>query len=219
MSGRTGRIFEPVPSETVIIKIEKPELNRKTPSSLEGESYAPKTEKYDSSSDTLEKSEFSAADFGTLVHDYLRAQAEGIRPGEYEPPVKLFKQLSAGEIAKVKEECIKMCRDFSVSELGKAAYSDSDSSARAKGRLLKAEWAFRMFYEGSIWTGSIDLIFENPDGSYTIVDYKSDEKIGPEKYVGQQKCYKIAASKMLGIPESGICTKLWYLRHNKEVEL
>ena len=111
-----------------------------------------------------------------------------------------------------------MCRDFAASDLGKAAYAGT-SSARAAGRLLKAEWAFRMFHQDSIWTGSIDLIYENPDGTYTIVDYKSDNEIAPEKYSGQQNCYRTAASKLLKIPEEKISCQLWYLRHNKPVSI
>ena len=111
-----------------------------------------------------------------------------------------------------------MCRDFAESEYGKAAYA-SDTSARASQRLLKAEWAFRMFHEGSIWTGSIDLIYQNADGTYTIVDYKSDAEIAPERYTAQQNCYRIAASKLLHIPEDKITCQLWYLRHNKAVQV
>ena len=76
-----------------------------------------------------------------------------------------------------------------------------------------------MAHEGYIWTGSIDLIYENADGTYTIVDYKSDTEIAPERYTAQQKCYRIAASKLLRIPEEKISCHLWYLRHNKSVEI
>lgn len=212
------RIYSALPADIEEIPYEEPESKRRTPSSMEPGLNAALTEKYDSPSDTLEKASFTAADFGTLVHDYLRAQAQGIAPEEYQAPVKLFKQLSEKEISATKAECIKMCRDFATSDLGKAAYAGT-SSARAAGRLLKAEWAFRMFHQDSIWTGSIDLIYENPDGTYTIVDYKSDNEIAPEKYSGQQNCYRTAASKLLKIPEEKISCQLWYLRHNKAVSI
>jgi ATP-dependent exoDNAse (exonuclease V) beta subunit len=111
-----------------------------------------------------------------------------------------------------------MCHDFAACEYGKAAYA-GDSSARTTGRLIKAEWAFRMSHEGSIWTGSIDLIYQNVDGTYSIIDYKSDGEIVPERYTAQQQCYRIAASKLLRIPEDKITCRLWYLRHNKAVEV
>ncbi|MCR5252143.1 MAG: UvrD-helicase domain-containing protein [Treponema sp.] len=224
------KIFAPLPADVEEIPYEEPESNRRTPSSLEPEFTAPAADitnstpdvlldqKYDSPDDKLDSAAFTAADFGTLVHDYLRAQAEGTAPEVHEPAVKLFKQLTEKEKASNKADCIGMCHDFSASDFGKAAYN-SDSSARATNRLLKAEWAFRMAHEGYIWTGSIDLIYENADGTYTIVDYKSDSEIAPERYTAQQNCYRIAASKLLGISEDKITCYLWYLRHNKAVRI
>ena len=211
---------------------DEPASNRKTPSGLEEEvrlqnadgagadigTGSATEQKLDIGDDVLEKHDFTAADFGTLVHDYLCAQAEGIEPESYQPPIKLFKQLSETQIAENKAICVQMCHDFAASPLGKAAYSVPDS-ARAQNRLLKAEWAFRMFYQEAIWTGSIDLLFESADGTYTIVDYKSDEQIRPELYAGQQNCYRTAASKLLRVPEDKITCKLWYLKHNKEVTI
>ena len=223
-------IFTPLPADVEEIPYEEPPSNRRTPSSLEPAFNAPDSantastpdalldNKYDSPDDSLDTASFTVADFGTLVHDYLRAQAEGTAPEEYKPPVKLFKQLTEKEIAANKAECIKMCHDFAASDFGKAAYA-SNTSARESKRLLKAEWAFRMFHEGAIWTGSIDLIYQNADGTYTIVDYKSDAEIAPERYTAQQHCYRVAASKLLHIQEDKIICQLWYLRHNKAVEV
>ena len=224
--GQTGaqktRIFDALPCDTEEVPYEEPASNRKTPSGLEEEVRLQNTDgagaDIGTGSATEQKQDFSAADFGTLVHDYLRAQAEGIEPDAYQPPIKLFKQLSEAQIAENKVICAKMCRDFAASPLGKAAYS-APESARAQNRFIKAEWAFRMFYQEAIWTGSIDLLFENADGTYTIVDYKSDEQIRPELYAGQQNCYRTAASKLLRVPEDKITCKLWYLKHNKDVEI
>ena len=212
-------IFTPLPADVEEIPYEEPQSNRKTPSSLEpGFMPSVSDNKYDNPADALDTAAFTAADFGTLVHDYLREQAEGTAPEEYQPPVKLFKQLTEKEKAATKAECIKMCHAFAASDFGKAAYAGG-TSARASQRLLKAEWAFRMFHEGSIWTGSIDLIYQNADGTYTIIDYKSDAEIAPERYTAQQQCYRIAASKLLHISEDKITCQLWYLRHNKAVQV
>ena len=113
-----------------------------------------------------------------------------------------------------------MCREFSESETGRQL-----ALAKAAGRFWRAEWGFRMFWkcdaapEGAIFTGSIDLIFENEDGSYTICDYKSDSEINSEKYIAQQECYRAAASKMLKIPEEKISLFLYYLRHKECVNI
>ena len=76
-----------------------------------------------------------------------------------------------------------------------------------------------MLLDGYIFTGSIDLIFENPDGTYTIVDYKSDKEIDAEKYRAQQECYRKAASRMLKVEEEKIECWLFFLKHKKAVKL
>lgn len=209
------RIFDQLPADTEVISLAPPPSLRKTPSHQD-EKDTEEIPLSGSRSPSEQESGLTGAEFGTLVHDYLRAQAEGIRPEEYKAPVKLFKQLSEKKIAQNKELCIKMCHEFAENPLGKAAYSSPDS-ASAAGRLLKAEWAFRMFFEGFIWTGSIDLIFENADGTYTIVDYKSDSEMQPEIHQAQLKVYRTAAAKLLKISEEKITTRLWYVRFNKMV--
>lgn len=211
------RIFDILPSDVEEIVYEEPVSIRKKPSDQEESEFTP-TGTTGNSSEAEQKTGLTAAEFGTLAHDYLRAQAEGISPEDYEPSPALFKQLSDSEIAKNKELCIKMCHEFAESPLGKAAYSASDS-ARAQNRFIRAELEFKMFHDGYIWPGFIDLIYQNVDGSYTIVDYKSDGKIHPEKHAAQLHTYRTLASKIFHIPEEKITCKLWYLRHGKEVEV
>lgn len=162
----------------------------------------------------LENAGFNAADFGTLVHAYLEAQAIGIPPEEFQPPVKLFKGLSEEKKLEQIKECIKYCHLFEETEGGKGLKATKESN-----RFYRAEWAFKMFWDKTIWTGSIDLIFENADGTYTIVDYKSDNKVDEEKYVGQQNCYRTAAAKLLKVDESKIECKLWFMKSNTTISL
>jgi ATP-dependent exoDNAse (exonuclease V) beta subunit len=84
---------------------------------------------------------------------------------------------------------------------------------------FKAEYGFRLYHENTIFTGSIDLIFKNQNGKYTIVDYKTDEKIEPEVHKQQQQIYKIAATQLLKCNPEQIECYLFYLLHNKEVKL
>ena len=60
--------------------------------------------------------------------------------------------------------------------------------------------------------GTIDLIFKEQDGSYTIVDYKTNQSIEPELYYSQLACYRQAASRILGIEENSVRCILYYLR-------
>ncbi len=163
----------------------------------------------------LQSPDFTAADFGTLVHAFLEGQALGIKAEEFEAPVSLLKGLnSQTEKEKVLEDCKKFCHLFAQSPLGQEFQSAKDD-----GRFYRAEWGFKMFWQETLWTGSIDLIYQKADGTYQIVDYKSDNKVDEEKYLGQQNCYKMAAAKMLGLSEDKINCKLWFMKENRIVDL
>lgn len=190
-----------------IIEYTSSPVPRTTPSSLEKQFSA----QYEQAENILQKNSFSAADFGTLVHSYLEMQTLGINPQEYQPDAKLLKNLTDApdELQQTLSTCIQMCTKFASSPLGKALFE-----AKQANRFFRAEWAFRMFLNNTIFTGSIDLIFQNADGTYTIVDYKSDNQIDVEKYTGQQKCYRTAAAKLLKIPEEKIKLYLFFLKQD-----
>ncbi len=204
------------------VKYEWPLSNRKTPSSLEKD-YIPQAaqdgdsgSRLDGTDDILQGVDFNAADFGTLVHAFLEAQAKGVDCNKFEPEPKLLKNLneSPEKLKSVLQECRSMCREFAASNLGQQL-----EQSKLAARFFRAEWAFRMFLDNYIFTGSIDLIFENADDTWTIVDYKSDQQIDSEKYRGQQDCYRKAASRMLNVPEDKIECWLYFLRHKEAVKL
>ena len=204
------------------IKYEWPESNRKTPSSLEKDYIAREAQdgdtgsRLDGAEDILEGVNFTAADFGTLVHAFLEAQANGTPCDKYKPQAKLLKNLPDNQdiLNQMLDSCRTLCEWFTQSDLGKAL-----EQCKAAGRFYRAEWAFRMYLDGSIFTGSIDLIFQNPNGTYTIVDYKSDKEIDAEKYRAQQECYRKATSRMLGVAEDKVECWLYFLKHKQAVKL
>ena len=108
-----------------------------------------------------------------------------------------------------------MADSFEKSELGKKAINS---------KWHKAEYDFRCrinMDDGSskIIKGSIDLVFENDDGTYTVVDYKTNQTINPETYIAQLACYREAVSQMMGVgPEKVFCS-LYYLRFNREIDI
>ncbi|MBQ5998581.1 MAG: UvrD-helicase domain-containing protein [Treponema sp.] len=165
--------------------------------------------------DQLRNSNFGATDFGTLVHDYLCKMAQGVDITHYEPvPEKnYFRNLSAIDKQEIISICIKMCTQFK-----NTSFSQEFFKAKAAGRLAKAEYEFKMFYKDALFRGSVDLIYENEDGTYTIVDYKTDRTIKPEEHYEQQKCYKIASEDIVPHPGNITCI-LYYLRFDKAVPL
>ena len=196
-----------------IIEYKVESVPRNTPSGLEKEKNfedSDTADKWENSDDILLTANFTAADFGTLVHSYLEAQCNGVKPEEYEAKPSLFKNLSDKEIDTNKNICISMCHSFKNSKLGKEL-----ENAKERNDFYRAEWGFRMWYKDSIFTGSIDLIYSNGNGTYTIVDYKSDNKVDPEYYLEQQHCYRAAASKLLHVEESKITLYLYFLKHDR----
>ena len=163
----------------------------------------------------LHNPNFTAADFGTLVHAFLEAQALGINAEDFVPPVNLLRGLnSQSDKEKILKDCKNFCQLFTKTSLGQEF-----QQAKDQGRFYRAEWGFKMYWQETLWTGSIDLIYQKADGTYQIVDYKSDNKVDEEKYIGQQNCYKVAAAKMLGTTEEKVNCKLWFMKENKIIDL
>ena len=158
--------------------------------------------------------DFSYADFGTLVHDCLDAVARGTDPKNYIPAARLLKNLSDEEKKVLCDACVTMAQNFFASPYG-AKFLDAKNS----GRFFRSEYGFKHFFEGRIITGFIDLCFENTDGTFTVVDYKSDSAITPERYYEQQRCYRYALAELLGVPAEKIICFLYYLRYDKTVEI
>ena len=219
------------------IKTDILESNRKSPSDFGKEYYEKhkkdssktetsqqKSEKYFDTSSATDNTEildgsvtsnsFQKNDYGTIAHAYLEAFALGQDVHTFTPTQKMFKDLSDEKIEKVKKECRDFCILFENSQLGKQFLACKNAED-----FFKAEYGFRLYHENTIFTGSIDLIFKNQNGKYTIVDYKTDEEIEPEVHKKQQEIYKIAASKMLKCEPEQIECYLCYLLHNKEVKL
>ena len=171
----------------------------------------------------LQNARFSYADFGTLAHAYLEAFAHGTAPQAFVAESKLFKHLTETEAQAMREACAAMTAAFAQSKQGTAL-----QDARARNRLVRSEYAFRTVIADRALTGTddellvtgvIDLLFENADGTYTIVDYKSDRLIRPALYHAQQACYRIAAARLLGCPEHTIRCYLYYLRYDLTIEV
>lgn len=172
------------------------------------------TENSEASDGSVNSSSFKKNDYGTIAHAYLEAYALGQDVQTFSPAQKLFKDLSDEKIEKTKTECREFCTMFENSQLGKQFLACKNAED-----FYKAEYGFRLYHEKTIFTGSIDLIFKNQNGKYTIVDYKTDEKIEPEVHKKQQEIYKIAATQLLKCNPEQIECYLFYLLHNKEVKL
>ncbi|MCQ2240713.1 UvrD-helicase domain-containing protein [Treponema sp.] len=157
---------------------------------------------------------FSHANFGTIAHAYLESRITGHEPVISNRDI-LGLENKEKAIEEIKEICTLMAERFQNSDLGKKAFSS---------KWHKAEYNFRSRItlkdkSSKIIKGSIDLVFENGDGTYTIVDYKTNQELKPEIYYDQLACYRQAVSQMLNVTPDKVRTSLYYLRFDKEVDV
>lgn len=153
--------------------------------------------------------DFKSADFGILLHAYFEAFINGIAPQNFEPSISYFKNLNEKEILNKKQECIKFVQNFEKSQIGKSL-----ENSKNKNLFVRSEWKTKMFYKGAIFTGIFDLIFQNEDGTYTIVDYKYYRNLNPKDFYSQLNCYRMMASKIFDIPEDKIDCKIWDIQNS-----
>ncbi|MCR4940196.1 MAG: UvrD-helicase domain-containing protein [Treponemataceae bacterium] len=157
---------------------------------------------------------FSFANFGTIAHAYMEAAITGKEPVISEREWAGLENRKKA-IETVKSICGEMAAVFGKSELGSEV-----AACMASKRFIKAEYSFRSRLSKSILKGTIDLVFENPDGSFTIVDYKTNQSIKPELYYLQLASYRQAVAAMLGVKDvSSIRCLLYYLRFGKTVDI
>ncbi len=173
---------------------------------------------------------FNHGTFGTMAHAFLEEaiKAIGRNATEYQIPslpfevaAQLKKDLSDAEFETLCNVCREMAQSF-FTQKGNDGTSLGMQALQSKssGKFCEAEYAFKLFKDGFFVKGFVDLIFENADGTFTIVDYKTDEKINPALYYEQQAVYRFAAKEILGIADfSKIETKLFYLRYAKIVDI
>ena len=153
---------------------------------------------------------FTFENFGTIAHAYMESAIKNTEKPDF----------SAKEISGLEEKteyikvidriCRQMQKTFIESEIGKAAKNSA---------WKKTEYEFRGTIGTKIIGGIIDLVFKNADGTYTIIDYKTNQTIQPEIYEAQLGCYKKVIADMLQIEPEKIRCYLYYLRFGKLVEI
>ncbi len=160
--------------------------------------------------------DFSYAHFGTMAHAYLENSINlGRAEIDFETKALLQKDLSDKDFGTLCDICRNMAEAFMNSETGRAV-----TAAKQAKRFCKTEYAFKLLHNSFIIKGSIDLIFENEQGKFVIVDYKTDKEIKPEFYYEQQCAYRFAAKEILGLKdEKEIELKLFFLRYAQEINI
>lgn len=151
---------------------------------------------------------------GTLSHEMICFVLRNGKIEDYEADEKLLFPFTDGKKTKLLNEVAVFASSFIKSDFAKEYFD-----AKKNERFTREEWAFKYVEDDRVVSGVMDLIFEKADGTFVIVDYKSDEGMDAFSYVKQQKCYAKAASLILKIDMKKIKSILYFLRHNKAVDI
>jgi len=152
---------------------------------------------------------FSFDSFGTIAHAYMQA-AVSAQDVFYPQSAVAGLEGSKDKIMAIESICKQMAEGFKSSETGKAAF---------ESEWKKTEFPFKSRIGNKIAKGTMDLIFKSGDGSYTIVDYKTNQSVQPQIYYTQLASYRRAAAQILGVGEESVKCVLYYLRFAKAVDI
>ena len=128
---------------------------------------------------------------GTIIHEMLRGRDAKTVLKEY------------GEFS---EEHLRQCEEI------RAAFFSSDLMKRVKRSYC--ELPFVITWEGQRVTGKIDRLLEREDGSWAVIDYKS-EPVSPEEYAVVAEEYRVSmavygeAARQL-VPEKEVAGYLYF---------
>jgi ATP-dependent helicase/nuclease subunit A len=167
--------------------------------------------------DTVISDTFTAAQFGTIAHAYLEAKITQSSPLLLQKDIM---ELSKNQLQIVNSVCTKMAEAFVTSDIG------SKAMIASKIGWIEAEYEFKSRINNRteperfiILNGTMDLVFQMPEGQIYIVDYKTNTEIEPSIYYGQLAAYKQAIAAIRNTAEENVFCFLYYLRSNTSIDI
>ena len=137
-------------------------------------------------------------EYGSLFHEFMENWArnfstwkkESVEAEKYFERNPLTKKISA------QNQKILLGVFFKILEKFLSAKENPAAAALREGRTFKAEYKFKTKIASYIMNGTMDALFQNSDGSWTVLDYKTDLIERPEIYINQLACYKKTAADL-----------------------
>ncbi|MBQ7620055.1 MAG: UvrD-helicase domain-containing protein [Treponema sp.] len=175
-----------------------------TPSGLEEKETAAGTESqaashaYPEINSFVNDSALAKNEYGSLFHAFMEDWArnfadwkkESVEAEKYFERNPLTRKISAQNQKTLLETFFKILEKFISQKDNPAA------DALRDGRPFKAEYRFKTKISSYIINGTMDAVFQNSDGSWTVLDYKTDLNERPEIYKNQLACYKKTAADL-----------------------
>ena len=155
-------------------------------------------------SSALQKNEY-----GILFHSFMEAWSknpfefipEKISAQNYFFDESLVQKISETNKKILLETFCKILKTFLEPKDGKNTALDALKNKRE----FFTEYKFKTKIHSYIFKGSIDAVFENADGTYTVLDYKTDSVPNEKIYYNQIGCYQKVAADLFA---AGDTTKI-----------
>lgn len=162
-------------------------------------------------------------EYGTLFHSFMEAWSKN--PEEFLPEKismqnyffdeSLVQKISDANKKILLETFCEILKKF----LGQKEKNPALDALQNK-RAFFAEYKFKTKIHSYIFTGTIDAVFENADGGYTVLDYKTDSVPDEKIYYNQIGCYqKVAADLFTAGDASKIRCVLFFVETGEFVDI
>ncbi len=162
-------------------------------------------------------------EYGTLFHSFMEAWSKN--PFEFVPEKismqnyffdeSLVQKISEANKKILLETFCKILKTFF-----EAKEKNPALDALQSNREFFAEYKFKTKIHSYIFTGTIDAVFENADGSYTVLDYKTDSAPDEKIYYNQIGCYqKVAADLFTAGDTSKVSCVLFFAETGEFVDI
>lgn len=137
-------------------------------------------------------------EYGTLFHSFMEKWSRAldefeehkISAEEYFSAEPLVRKISSSNKKILLDVFYKILKTFTEAPDNEAVL------ALKGGREFFAEYEFKTKIHSYIISGTMDAVYENTDGSYTVLDYKTDLTANPSFYYNQLSCYKKATADL-----------------------
>ena len=137
-------------------------------------------------------------DYGTLFHAFMEGWSrdrdnwtkEKIGAAEYFDGCALVQKISP------KNREILLETFFKILDAFLCAKENPALDALSAGRPFRPEFKFKTKIGSYIMSGSMDAVFQNSDGTWTVLDYKTDARPEPKIYWNQLAAYKKTAADL-----------------------
>ena len=161
-------------------------------------------------------------DYGTLFHAFMENWARGHKGWTRQNVAaqEYFKWEQKTQKISLANQTILLETFFKILDKFLGVKDNPALDALEAGREFKAEYKFKTKINSYVIRGTMDAVFENSDGTWTVLDYKTDLNQRPEIYYNQLAAYKKTAADLFAGGDQGkIRCLLFYAESGRFVDV